>query len=183
MPRYVAFLRGINLGRRRVVMSRLVAVFKRMGFGRVETFIASGNVLFDADTADTGALETKISAALKSALGYEVDTFVRTTEAVAKIARTKIFPEDGEEGVIIHVAFLNQKLPAAVARKLAAVRTDVDAFRVKDREYYWRCRIRTSESEVWSLPEVRALRLPTVTMRNMTSIRKLVARHMERRMP
>jgi hypothetical protein len=45
------------------------------------------------------------------------------------------------------------------------------------REYYWLCRIRTPDSKAWALPEMRALRLPTSTMRNISSIRRLVAQH------
>jgi uncharacterized protein (DUF1697 family) len=91
-----------------------------------------------------------------------------------------VFPEDGAEGITIHIGFLQQKLPPETAAKLAAVRTKEDEFRVMDREYYWLCRIRTPESKVWSLPAVRQLRLPTSTMRNVTSIRKLVAQHIEK---
>ena len=69
-------------------------------------------------------------------------------------------------------------LPRETARKLAAVRTETDEFRVVGREYYWLCRIRTSDSKVWTLPEIKALRLPTATMRNMTSLRKLIAKHL-----
>jgi uncharacterized protein (DUF1697 family) len=55
--RYVAFLRGINLGQRRPPMSRLRALFGEMGFDEVETFIASGNVLFSCRQKNCGRLE------------------------------------------------------------------------------------------------------------------------------
>jgi uncharacterized protein (DUF1697 family) len=173
MQRYIAFLRGINLGKRRLPMSQLKALFEELGFNEVETFIASGNVLFSSKARNTSQLEARIARHLEASLGYEVDTFVRTTEEVARIGRAKIFPEDGQDGITIHVGFFQQKLAPEVARKLAAVRTDKDEFRVIDREYYWLCRTRTSESKVWQLPEIRTLRLPTSTMRNMLSIRKL----------
>ena len=44
------------------------------------------------------------------------------------------------------------------------------------REFYWLCRIRTSESIVWRLPEIKAVALKTSTMRNITMIRKLAAK-------
>jgi hypothetical protein len=58
------------------------------------------------------------------------------------------------------------------------VRTASDEFRVTGREYYWLCRTLTHESKVWTLPEIKALNLPTATMRNLTSIRKLIAKHL-----
>ncbi len=105
---------------------------------------------------------------------------MRTVKEVAGIGSAKVFREDGQEGITIHVGFLQQRLAPEVARKFAAVRTDEDEFRVIGREYYWLCRVRTSESKVWTLPELKALRLPTSTMRNMSSIRKLIAQHIER---
>jgi uncharacterized protein (DUF1697 family) len=180
MQRYVAFLRGINLGKRRLSMDKLASVFKEMGYRDVDTFIASGNVLFSSLAKDIAALEAKLSSQLESVLGYQVDTFVRKASAVVAIAESKMFPDDGAEGVTIHVAFLHEELSPDIGRKLERVRTPTDEFRVSSREYYWLCRTRTSESKVWKLPEVRALRLPSATMRNLKSVRKLVAQHLHR---
>ena len=175
--RYVAFLRGINLGKRRLAMSRLKVLFEELGFDEVETFIASGNVLFTTAVEDTARLESEIATHLEKSLGYDVDTFVRALAVVKTIADRKAFPEDGEEGITVHVGFLQKPLALEISRKLTAVRTAEDEFRVSGCEYYWLCRVRTSDSKVWTLPEVRALRLPSSTMRNMTSIRKLVSKH------
>ncbi len=49
MPRYIAFLRGINLGKRRLPMSQLRSSFEELGFSDVKTFIASGNVVFSSN--------------------------------------------------------------------------------------------------------------------------------------
>src|SRR5450432_525635 len=178
MQQYIAFLRGMNLGKRRLPMSRLKELFEELGFDDVGTFIASGNVLFSSKVTDTRALESQIAGHLEVALGYNVDTFVRTAKEVAAIGGAKIFSEDGNEGITIHVGFLQQKLSAETGQKLAAVRTADDEFRVTGLEYYWLCRILTHESKVWTLPEIKALKLPTATMRNLTSIRKLIAKHL-----
>ena len=176
--RYVAFLRGINLGQRRPPMSQLRELFGQLGFEKVETFIASGNVLFSSPAKERSRLETTIARHLEKSLGYPVDTFIRTADEVRAIASRRTFPEEGTEGITIHVGFLHQPLAPPVARSLAALRTPTDEFRVAEREYYWLCRIRTNESKVWTLPALKALRLPSSSMRNMTSIRKLVAKHL-----
>ncbi len=178
MARYVAFLRGINLGKRRLPMSRLKRLFEELGFDDVATFIASGNILFSGKVAKASQLESRIARHLEKALGYPVDTFVRTTAEVIAISQGRIFAENGHPGVTIHVGFLHDKLAPAVARKLVAVRTTDDELRVRGREYYWLCQVRTSDSKLWTLPEIKALRLPSSSMRNMTSIRKLVAKHL-----
>ena len=57
MIRYIAFLRAINVGGRVVTMSRLRDVFVGLGFRGVDTFIASGNVVFESRVTDTAALD------------------------------------------------------------------------------------------------------------------------------
>lgn len=177
MARYVAFLRGMNLGKRRITMVRLRALFEEMGFAEVETFIASGNVIFTAAAGEPDQIQDRVSQFLEAGLGYPVDVFLRTPVEVTKIVRA--FPEEACAGLTLHVGFLQQRLAPEIAGRLAAVATAQDSFKVSGREYYWFCRIRTSESEVWTLPDIKALRLPTSTMRNITSLRKLAARHLQ----
>ena len=178
MNRHIAFLRGINLGNRRLEMSRLRSHFVELGLGDVETFIASGNVLFSTRARDLRKCEDRIAAHLEKSLGYPVDTFIRTTQEVMDIGRLEVFPDQGDAGTSLYVAFLRQKPGAETARGLENIRSDVDAFRVRGREVYWLCRVRSSESKIWASPEMKALRLPTMTLRNLTSIRKLIARHL-----
>jgi uncharacterized protein (DUF1697 family) len=167
----------MNLGKRRLEMTRLKSLFGELGFKDVETFIASGNVIFSTPERVTSKLESRIAAHLVDSLGYSVDTFVRPVDEVVAIANSKPFAEDGNAGITIHVGFLQEALSSPVAKALAAVRTPVDEFLVKGREYYWLCRIRTSDSKVWTSPDIKTLKLPTSTMRNMSSVRKLVAKH------
>ena len=179
MPRYVAFLRGINLGKRRIKMNELRALFEEMKFGGVKTFIASGNVIFESGIGDGGRLEKLIERRLHEMLGYEVDTFVRTRAEVAAAAAFRPFaradlaaPEN-----TVHCGFLREKLSSVQARGLTACRTEADEFCAAGREFYWLCRGRTHESKVWTSPPMKALRLPSTTMRNLTTIRKLAAQY------
>lgn len=176
MGGYIAFLRGINLGQRRLKMGDLAGLFTQLKFRNVATFIASGNVIFDSPARDSAKLERQIEQHLEASLGYAVDTFVRSRAELAAIATSTPFPAaDMDAAFAVNVGFLKQPLPAEIARRLAACRTAVDAFHVQGREFYWLCRIRTSESEVWASPALRALKLPTSSMRNLTTVRKLAA--------
>jgi uncharacterized protein (DUF1697 family) len=120
-------------------------------------------------------LEAQISSHLEKSLGYPVETFVRTMAEVTKVADREIFRDEESPASKVHVAFLKTKLPAATARALQAIETGYDEFKVDGREFYWLTRGPISESEVWTLPEVKQIKLPTCTMRNVTSIRKLAA--------
>ena len=77
MPRYVAFLRAVNVGGRVVKMEALRRIFESAGLTNVETFIASGNVLFDSGSRSEKALRAKIEKSLQNELGYSVVTFLR----------------------------------------------------------------------------------------------------------
>lgn len=83
MTRYVALLRAINVGGRTVKMDALRAVFGDLGFGNVETFIASGNVLFEAP-GKPAVLESQIETALNQALGQKAT--MRSITTVEKLA-------------------------------------------------------------------------------------------------
>src|SRR3977135_1307431 len=106
MPKYVAFLRAINVGGHTVKMDYLRGLFEAMGFSNVETFIASGNVIFDSKSKTAKALETKIERALEDNLGYKVTTFIRSVAELAAVARYKPFTDSGEEGNVLYIGFL-----------------------------------------------------------------------------
>ncbi len=91
MPRFVAFLRAVNVGGRVVKMGELRTLFESLGLRSVETFIASGNVIFESNGRSVPSLERRIEDHLRKALGYEVKTFVRTDAEVAAIAKYKPF--------------------------------------------------------------------------------------------
>ena len=71
--------------------------------------------------------------------------------------------------------FLQAPLSPAQARLMLACRTVGDDFCVEGREYYWLCRIKSNESKVWTTPAMKAVKLPTSSMRNLTTVRKLAA--------
>jgi uncharacterized protein (DUF1697 family) len=175
MPRHIAFLRGINLGKRRVKMERLAGLFEELRFTKVWTYIASGNVVFDARAGDRAALERRIEAHLAKSLGYEVFTFVRTAEELAAIAEFEPFPAVAESDNI-YVSLCRGPLGQKLAKEFAACGTEVDEFRVRKSELYWLCRVKLTESTVWRSPALKALSASPSTMRNLTTLRKLAAK-------
>src|ERR1044072_7434747 len=136
MPRFIAFLRAINVGGHTVKMADLRKLFEDLGFSNVETFIASGNVIFETPSEDAKALEDKIERHLQQSLGYGVATFLRSSSELAAIAEYSPFSE-GElagEGTLIYIAFLSASPTDEAQRKLAGFKTEVDDFHVHRRE-------------------------------------------------
>ena len=176
--RYIAFLRAINVGGHTVQMEHLRALFTALRFDNVETFIASGNVIFDSPSSDAAALEQRIEQHLEKSLGYAVGTFLRAPEELAPVYAHQPF---GDPTLLspphsISIGFLKQAVGTAARGQVMALRTATDDFDVHGRELYWCCRTRTSDSEVSGPRLAKALGAP-VTLRNATTLGKLVAKY------
>jgi uncharacterized protein (DUF1697 family) len=176
MPRYVAFLRAINVGGHIVKMERLRAEFEALGFTDVETFIASGNVLFTASSKRAAALEKRIATHLAKVLGYEVGTFVRTGDEVVRIAAHEPFTAAMRKPYhALYVSFLPAAPAAEACRAAAALSSTHDDLQVHERELYWLSRRPTSETTITGPVLERTLGMPG-TMRNVTTVRKIAAK-------
>ncbi|HET9010416.1 MAG TPA: DUF1697 domain-containing protein [Gemmatimonadaceae bacterium] len=175
LQRYVAFLRAINVGGHVVKMADLRAIFEALRFANVETFIASGNVLFGSAERDVAALELKIERRLARALGYDVATFLRTPSELSRLVDELPFTDDVAAGCSLSVAFLKAPPEPAAVERLDQLRSSVDELLVRGRELYWLCRGRTSESKVWRTPLEKVIGMPA-TLRNATTVRKLAIR-------
>jgi len=178
MSRYVAFLRGMNLGGRRIKNDALRSQFDELGFGDVATFRASGNVIFDSDDGDGEvALTERIEAGLAKALGYEVPVFLRSAAEVAAIAAQQPFEEtlvEASKGKL-QVSLMLKK-PAAKARKaVLALSTDEDRLAMEGRELYWLPSGGTIDSDL-DLKAIAAV-LGPVTMRTKGTIDQIAAKH------
>ena len=174
MTRYIAFLRAINVGGHVVKMDYLRQQFESLGFTSVETFIASGNVIFESASQDSTALDGSIAARLQATLGYEVATFIRTANELAEIARYQPFPAADQQGATLYIAFLAEPLDQEAQQKLMAFRSPVDEFHTHNREIYWLCRVRFSESE-FSLAKLEKALGIRATFRNSTTVQKIAA--------
>lgn len=178
MHRYIAFLRAINVGGHTVKMEYLRAQIESLGFSKVETFIASGNVIFESPATNTQTLETQIEGHLQQALGYAVATFIRSRSDLAAIADYQPFPElerDSAEHTLA-IAFLQAEPSDQARHKLMAFRTDIDDFHIHEREIYWLTGKRMSDSTFSGALLEKTIGMPA-TMRNATTVRKLAAKY------
>jgi uncharacterized protein (DUF1697 family) len=147
MARLITFLRAINVGGHTVKMDYLRQLFETFDLSNVETFIASGNVVFDAGPEDVAVLEKKIQNRLREALGYEVAAFIRTGTELAGIANYKPFSQTAiDAAAALNIAFLSTPLDEPSKQKLAVLKTEIDDFHVHEKEIYWLCARKQSES-------------------------------------
>jgi uncharacterized protein (DUF1697 family) len=133
MFRFVAFLRGINVGGHIVVKEKLQEAFTSLGFQNVFTYKQSGNVVFEADFADPQKVKAKIEEKLASALGYQVVVFLRTFSQLEGIISLDSFKSQSVEGTSFLVTFLSfvpstfpLQLPLTIPKSTAQVISAVD---------------------------------------------------------
>jgi len=177
MPRLFAFLRAINVGGHTVTMEDLRAHFSSFGLRDVETFIASGNVIFSSRAAAMPALEQRIGSRLGAALGYPVPTFIRTEAQLTALYSFRAFPETEQRAAhAVMVGLVAKPLGASAATGLLALNGANDRFRVNGREVYWLRRTRESDPTLTNARLERVLGT-AATFRNLNTIARLVDKY------
>jgi len=177
MPQFIAFLRAINVGGHTVKMERLRHLFESLEFTNVETFIASGNVIFETSSQNTKALETQIETMLNDNLGYEVATFITTPTEVAAVATYQPFSEkEIATAQALNVGFISDDLDQPAQERLMALKTNIDDFHVHNRVIYWVCQKKQSESTFSNAVFEKTLKQKS-TWRGINTIKRLAAKY------
>jgi len=171
MPRYVAFLRAINTPGRNVKMDRLRSTFESLGLDDVETFIASGNVIFDADPEIQAE---RIEAALEADLGFAVPVYLRSGAAVVAAADRRPF---GATVGDVEISFLPAEPDPDAAAALIGTATGSDRLAVVGREVYWLHHGPRSESDHREADVVKILGMPT-TQRSERTVRRIADKYL-----
>ncbi|MCA1690169.1 MAG: DUF1697 domain-containing protein [Actinobacteria bacterium] len=139
MADHAAFLRGMNLGGRRITNADLRAQFETMGLDDVGVFRASGNVVFAAPNETEAGLCARIEEALAAGLGYAVPTYLRTAAEVRAIAAEEPFPpaEVAASKGKLQVALLLEAPSAPAKKEVLALAPAEDRLAFGKRELYW----------------------------------------------
>jgi len=118
MARFVALLRGINVGgKHKLPMADLRALFTDAGAHAVETYIQSGNVVFEASAREGPKLAATVAANIEASMGFRAPIVVRTAKAWQALVDGNPFADEAEaDPKRVHAAVLDRK-PAAAARK------------------------------------------------------------------
>src|SRR5262249_4901419 len=153
------------------------SLFESLGFTNVETFIASGNVIFESKSRNIKALEKKIEEHLRKTLGYDVTTFIRTDKEVKEIAEYQPFSEaDLKTAVALNIGFLADQLGEGGKQALLGLKTETDDFHVNGREIYWLSRQKQSESAFSNAVFERIVKT-RVTFRGTNTVLRIAAKN------
>lgn len=174
MTRYVAFLRAVNLGRRRVPMATARDALERLGYGDVASFVNSGNLLFTSADQASGC-EHAIRTELEDVFGFEVTTFVRTGAEVRALATDRPFGPVAP-GHTHFVLLPLKRLSAQDKADVEAMSNDHDEVVVIGRDVHWLIRSRSTETTLGPTRWTQALPGNPTTARNTTMMARLVAK-------
>ena len=172
--RYVALLRGINVGRaKRVAMADLRAVVEDLGYADVRTLLNSGNVVFTAPGTSAGDAGGRIGAALEAQLGISSRIVVLAARDLAAIAAGNPLLGIADDPSRLLVAFLADRSDRKKLEPLAARDWAPESLALGDQAAYFWCPSGMTESHV-AQAVGRALG-DAVTTRNWTTVTKLLA--------
>lgn len=136
--RYVALLRGINVGGKKVIpMADLRGIFEAAGYAGVSTFIQSGNVFFDSGERRAGVLESEVEEHLRRALGYDVPVVLRTVAEVRRLVQGEPFSgRPAGADVKWYAAFLKRAPAESPEVPFFSPKRDLELFRIEGREAF-----------------------------------------------
>lgn len=174
VARFVAFLRAVNVGRRRVAMATAREVLSDLGLTDVSSYVNSGNLLFSAG-GKAADHEAAIRTAMEKRFGFELTTFVRTAAQVRRLVDERPFGALAPGHT--HFALLPlAKLTAREKRTVEAMSNDRDEVLVRGRDVHWLIRAKSTETTLGPKQWLDALPGNPTTARNMTMLTKLAER-------
>ena len=179
MARHAAFLKGMNLGGRRISNQDLRTAVESLGLAEVETFRASGNVIFEAGRRSEASLCKLLEDGLREQLGYEVAVFVRGGAELSAILAAEPFSATELKGAgKPQVALLTKKPSAGARKKVLALDSERDRLRFGARELFWLPAGGMSESDLdW---KAIAGALGAATVRTFGTIEQIASRWFQR---
>ena len=172
--KYVAFLRAINVGGHAIIkMADLKKMFEAAGLENVQTYIQSGNVIFESEEAGGRSLAKQIERQLEKAAEYKIELFVRTMQEVQSIAEK--CPFKVRDGEIAYVTFLNTMPDQQIQQALLNLNSESDEFAFRGSEIHTLRRDR--EKSIFSNNFLEKILKMPATSRNLTTIRKIVEKY------
>lgn len=172
--KYVAFLRGINVGgKNKVKMETLREVCSEIGFENVKTYINSGNVIFETRKTDDKKLAAKIEKAIEKEFGLQIKTIVRSISEIEEIVKNNPFDGQFENDKDLHVFFLDEEMPDDKRELLLSNNNENEKYFVRGREIF--CLLKVSVLDSLMGKDYIAKKLKdSSTARNWRTVNKVL---------
>lgn len=173
MYTYIALLRGINVsGQKKIPMAELRELLGNSGLENVQTYIQSGNVIFQSEKADIKALEGTIHEAIKSHFGFDVPILVVTPKELQQIFDDAPFPQNEKEKS--YFMFLYEEPDKILVDQVRQLNYPNEVFKITDNCVYFYCSTGYGKAKCSNNFFERKLKV-TATARNYKTMIKLIA--------
>ncbi|MBX2840606.1 MAG: DUF1697 domain-containing protein [Flammeovirgaceae bacterium] len=175
MRKYIAILRGINVsGQKKIKMAELKSYLAELAFVNIQTYIQSGNVLFDTEATDARVLAGQVSGKIKEKYGFEVPVIVKTVAEFEKVANHNPFNETwANDDRKLLVTFLDEIPTKENLDKLKLVKSGEDEFQLIGKNIYLHCPNGYGTTKFSNNLFENKLKV-TATTRNWRTVNKLV---------
>ena len=173
MGTYISMLRGINVGgQKKLKMDGLKKLYESLGFRQVQTYIQSGNVVFQCSGTDILKLTNMIEKSIKQSFGFEAPALIRTRDEFRKLIKNN--PFSGKDAGKLHVTFLSNIPVHLPKEEINKAKGEAEEFSIIGREIYLFCPDGYGRSKLSNSFFARKLKLPATT-RNWNTVNKLYA--------
>jgi len=174
MNTYIALLRGINVGgHNKLLMRELVQLLEVLGLENVQTYIQSGNVVFQSERTDRLELSEEIRAAIGEGHGFTPQVFILDRERLQAAMHANPFPEGEDEPKTLHLFFLGAIPEDPDLSALETVKADSERYELIDDVFYLhapdgigRSKLAAKVGKGWDV---------SVTARNWRTVKKIMA--------
>jgi uncharacterized protein (DUF1697 family) len=138
MQTYISMLRGINVsGQKQVRMADLKSMYELLGLENVQTYIQSGNVVFDSPEQDAAKLSKSIEAKIEETFGFSVPVLMRTADDFQRVIESHPFAK--EDPIRVLVTFLYETPDRSKLDELSRYEDKVDKFVIGEQEIFLFC--------------------------------------------
>jgi uncharacterized protein (DUF1697 family) len=172
MNKYIAFLRGINVGNIRIKMTDLKAAFEQMDSTNVTTFLQTGNVVFNADK-NIEDLKIILEKGLSETFNYEAYVLVYEFDVLSKIIAQYPFERDDVHHA--YVIFIDKKSVYEELKTLTqTVDTEAQKIAFGDSFFYWKVVVGETLHTPFAKIIAKAKYKSSTTVRNINTLEKMV---------
>ena len=138
MNTYISLLRGINVsGQKKVRMADLKSLYESLELGNVQTYVQSGNVVFDSEEQDVEKLKNSIEAQIETTFGFSVPVLIRSADDFQRVIENHPFAH--EDPIRVLVTFLYERSEASKLEELSHYEDKVDQFAIGEQEIFLFC--------------------------------------------
>lgn len=171
---YIALFRGINVGgHNKLPMQDIVKTLVELGFRNIETYIQSGNVVFESEETNRSVLTDKIRSGTEQRHGFAPDVVVLRSNELTQAIESNPYPEAEDEPKTLHLYFMKSEPQKPDLHRLEELKSANESYTLLGKVFYLHAPDGIGRSKLTAGIE-KALGV-SVTARNWRTVTKIYA--------